>query len=601
MPGLLTKDGKPIWRDGGLTYGEPTPYCCCEEPPPPCPECCVKITWGTFNDNGDLVVNYGSLSDVLTTIIIEMPTKNSRVVCWGEEITVEVSIDGDNANSAEWDPRIIWDHLWIYQDHSPSIGSSGYFDEHGIVDWGYIGVGPASVQVVFTLNACHVDNVQQLGDIEITLQDPSIVELISVESCPIGIDTDCCEVDPTCCPCGFLIPIDNEDPDKWEPEGTCVVKFIRGEKYAMRVEICTEEPGLICQGDTVTVKFKLIPYTAALAVDVIANAKFEFAGFKYVNHTPAIDPLTGVESVQMYDDCIAAPLPGVDCCSGTIQWGDLAGQMEFEVVLEVDVCDCPPPSLIDIVMQPEQDDVIHETLAVNVIPEPCPENSCPTNNCVVHWAKLATNGVPETAFECLGNIVYVGSEGGFDYYENCCCCCGENNCEGTTTDCMGGEDGPWTPGSAPFVDEINREGFATCGGECTVGSGGCECADQVCAVNQVDHCDDDSFGESYTLCTNFSINPPNTNLGPKTAYYRGMIDCEGTGCCPPGCSAIYFYDYCDCFAPDDPCVTGDCSSAGAVAANYPLCTLDTTGASTFELDCDIACGKPACGSCIPGE
>jgi len=600
MTGLLTKDGKPIWRDGGLTYGEPTPYCCCEEPPPPCPECCIKITWGEFNDDGNLFVQYGSMATVLTTIIITMPTPNSRVVCPNEEITLDVSIDGADAGTSEWDPRIVWDHLWTHQSHDPAIGSSGYFDEHGIVDWGYIGVGPASVQVVFTLNGCHVDNVQQLGDIEITLQEPSIVELISVESCPIGIDTDCCVVDPDCCDCGWKIPIDNEDPDKWEPVGSCLVKTIRGDDYAMRVEVCTDVAGLLCQGETITVRFKLIPYSAVLAADVVANATLSFSGFSYVNHSPEVDELTGTEEVFLYDDCVAEQPEGTDCCGGELAWGNLPSVFEFEVILQVNLCDCPEPEFINLEMQPTKEGEPVETFSVEILFEPCPGNVCPTNSCVVHWAKLAADGVPENEFDCLGNIVYVGSEGGFDYYENCCCCCGENSCEGATTDCMGGEGGDWTAGSAPIL-EANRVDFAVCGGDCTVGSGGCECADQVCAVNHISHCDDDSFGVSYTLCTNFSINPPNTNLGPKTAYYKGSINCVDTGCCPPGCDFIYWYDYCDCFASNDACVTGDCSSAATIAEDYPLCSLDTTGASTFELNCDIACGKPACGSCIPGE
>ncbi len=134
--GLIFRNGKPLIKDGKLSFCEDD--CDCKH----CPDCCTQILFGEFNLDGDLVVvdtdtdyptpESTTAADITTTYKVVMPTKNSRYVCAGQYIRVEINYESDTTEIITPKTFIKWDFGWIY---TAVHGADSEVNEYGIVEW----------------------------------------------------------------------------------------------------------------------------------------------------------------------------------------------------------------------------------------------------------------------------------------------------------------------------------------------------------------------------------------------------------------------------------------------------------------------------------
>ena len=224
------------------------PRCCCYEPPPPaeCPPCCVRIDWGQFDENGDLVGQDAADGETIE-IKITMPTKFSRIVCDDESITVLWGID--EADPLPGGGYAQFGAAWVVSDETP--GATKVF-ERGLVDW--VGVDSESFGLTLKLSSCFLDDVQFLGYLTIGLDSPEWSEEIEIFRCPTA--ERCCPPPYECEPCCFEI-VPSSTAIFFEGKLWAVVDLENG--YRLIVQITTETAGLWCPDDTVQIDFQLIP------------------------------------------------------------------------------------------------------------------------------------------------------------------------------------------------------------------------------------------------------------------------------------------------------------------------------------------------------
>ncbi len=246
MNSLITYGGLPLLIDGTSLTTDPD--CCCYYPPPPdqCPPCCVRIDWGEFNEDGDLESEY-VVGDYDITVIVTMPTKDSRIVCNTQEINVTWSILPDDPSPsggyAQFGPA------WESTAESPAPEK---VFERGLVDW--IGIESAVFGLTMRLSSCFLDSPQFLAGITIGTDVPEWELEIPITRCPSA--ARCCPVEYDCEPCCYELAsvassvlFDNKIWFFAESPGG----------YRVYYRVVTSSLGIWCPGEPLTVEFDIIP------------------------------------------------------------------------------------------------------------------------------------------------------------------------------------------------------------------------------------------------------------------------------------------------------------------------------------------------------
>lgn len=321
MADLVRYGGALLRRDGALARGI---SCCCDVDPPPCPSCCIEITWGTFDGNGDLI-------DAAFTgmeLRLVMPTKNSRLVCQSESIEVVIEIlDPDDPPTGT--PYVRWDRHWRYTSHTPIVGTDGIVIDSGLIDWGTITPIAEQYKVTLAFDHCWSDNSTQFGDLEFGMKGGEYV-LATGDSCD---SESCCDVVYPCDDCCWYISAlvadntaaafelnVNGDPVFW-------AENMAGDR--MKVIVDGTNNGVYCLGgDPITLRISLIPHEYdgnewAAKMSVSASANWRIAGL----------PTPGVGTGTVVD----GPDPPM-----SVDWGDEVTGFEYELSMEV-----PCPNLAD--------------------------------------------------------------------------------------------------------------------------------------------------------------------------------------------------------------------------------------------------------------
>lgn len=303
-------NGRPLIRDGAPALST---ACCCDNPPPPCPNCCISIDWGTFNGDGDL---FDPAFTGLEFKII-MPTKNSRLVCADEEITVVIDIL-DTESPPTGTPYISWDRHWEYISHTPAVGTDGMVFEEGLIEWGTTIPIAEEYSVTLKLNECWSDNDVQYGDIEAGMRGGDFV-LISGTNCT---SAECCEPVFPCDDCCWVIEPHDNTANAYEMDDANNPVFWAVNAFGDRAQIKVEgtNSGVYCLGEQLTIRMKLVPneYTGdAWIPEAFISAD---SAWKRVSN----DPDVGNGSVEIGPD---PPM--------SIEWGDDVEGFEYVAVIEI--------------------------------------------------------------------------------------------------------------------------------------------------------------------------------------------------------------------------------------------------------------------------
>ena len=314
MTSLIGYNGGLLSVGGSLTTD---PNCCCDGPPPPeCPPCCIRIDWGSFNVDGDLYEQYTE-DGITIDVRVIMPTKNSRIVCDGEEISVQWDVDDDPSNRGSW---IRFGVAWEFGGETPSVGAGGEIYEFGLVDW--LDVSASDYTVALTLNKCFLDTVTYNGFIQIGTDFPDWRIDIETARCPTT--SRCCDIEPECANCCALI--DLEDYATFEGKHYIVNNSTdaEGNIFTALLEISLPAPGIICKSESVILDLYLIPPRHG---DIDNNTVITFpVPWTLDTFTPAINPVDGAE------------------LANEIDWGTLTAT-EYSATVNIDCEDspCPPP------------------------------------------------------------------------------------------------------------------------------------------------------------------------------------------------------------------------------------------------------------------
>jgi hypothetical protein len=194
---LLLYDGGLLLVDSGLTTD--INCCCYYDPPPECPPCCVRIDWGTFDDDGNLTktIPSGEFNEI--TITITMPTPDSRIVCDTDHIIVRWELSGPG------DPDMAGGRLrhgacWHHIANTPVETVAGKIYEYGLTDFGFDSESPF-YEVELKFHSCFLDaSGAFLGYLIIETEFPTdFSEEIDVYRCPTV--EYCCLQDIACQDC----------------------------------------------------------------------------------------------------------------------------------------------------------------------------------------------------------------------------------------------------------------------------------------------------------------------------------------------------------------------------------------------------------------
>lgn len=294
------------------------PNCCCiDDPPDVCPPCCLRIAWGTFDDDGNLIGSASAGDGATVHVKITPPTPGSRTVCNDNNITIQWTIEnceGTGSNGA-W---IRYGAAWSEVNHSPGVnGDNGKVYDRGLIDWGTIEDDSYSATIKFS--KCFLDVIEFLGYVVIGMDYPAFELEIDFQRCETP--DWCCREDYECEDCCALLEQNNVVThggkyyvitDTPQPEG----------HFALLVEFELSDPGKICVGDGIDITAYLIPPRHSLAGDnnMVANHP---KPWKVSNTTPAIaadgsvtDDETdwGTLSSMEYSISLSAPdCNGADC------------------------------------------------------------------------------------------------------------------------------------------------------------------------------------------------------------------------------------------------------------------------------------------------
>lgn len=310
---LVTYGGKPLLVGGKLTTD---PDCCCADPPIECPRCCIRIEWGTFNDDGDLTASYTS-SVYTIEVTIVMPTKNSRVVCDEESITIEMEVVGspDPGDNHAW---VQFGSAWKSTANTPSVDATdGKVFDKGLVEWGSIENRNYSVTLAF--DKCWLDTADMLAYIFVGMDNPSFSDEIEITRC---LPTDfCCDDELVCDNCCYQYA---STETGWVNDGLNFCKVLSNDLYTVRICVQSGTPGFACAPDDVIDIFvSVIPHR--YDPDEEVRVMIDWQLWDCVTFSPAV------------------AADGVGLCeqSGMIDWGHLD---EYEYLLKLEGgCECGSP------------------------------------------------------------------------------------------------------------------------------------------------------------------------------------------------------------------------------------------------------------------
>lgn len=284
MP-LVRRNGKLLRRNGKLASGI---ECCeCDPPPEECPPCCIRITWGAFDEDGNLIASVtAGEATVLVKVIV--PTPHSRIVCDEDEITVQWEITGHEGTGSN-DAWMRFGPAWLVTGHSPAVNAgNGKVYDWGLVDWGNVEDDTYSVTLQF--RRCFLDVTDFLGYIWIGMANPEMEEEIEIERCET---TEwCCRDEYECQKCCALLDMGGVIQHDGKFYKVTQVSDANGIFTGIVEIVLEDEEGIICKGQGLTLNVYLVPPRHGIAPD--NNMVIEHpAPWIQSNHTPAINPVDG--------------------------------------------------------------------------------------------------------------------------------------------------------------------------------------------------------------------------------------------------------------------------------------------------------------------
>lgn len=331
---------KILVDDGKLAAAED---CCCDDID--CPPCCVQLTGGTFNGSGDLVFTDTVGNDVMTVTVI-MPSKNKRVICDNEQITIEMNwskVTGVPAAGASPDALATWGQSWIYRSISPSVNSStGYLNEHGRAWWDDK-PDEHDYELVLEYDHCWTNYTNAATYAAIHTEFTALgteVDLIFTV-CPGAVD--CCTDDSVCEPCCARIAPNDAQPGGGEfdnDDPSILVFWTTSGGRALRVEVAMPDirDRNVCSlptPETIDVTAYFIALDANEQLTVPPEMKIQWEDlWEYQSHTPAIGGGGSTDTAG----------------AGHVDWGD-AISASFSVTLEINLCDGEREPLVTVTVQ----------------------------------------------------------------------------------------------------------------------------------------------------------------------------------------------------------------------------------------------------------
>lgn len=327
----VTSGGKLFVRGGKIVIGD----CCCDPPPVDCPNCCITIDWGEFDEDGDLYEAFDGM-----TVTLVMPTKNSRIVCEDEEVTVRLffdfaSIPGEGElppviSSSAFKPFVRWDRSWKYVSHTEGVSPfCGIFLEDGLVEWCELILDATApfeykdtYEVVLKYDQCwnhtSVGGVQY-GDIEAGSRDGD-ASLITGTFCD---SSECCDPIIPCDSCCFYLdPSSYHTHYELDETGNPVFWAENSIGDRIKVRVLNLSDLTYCIGGEVPIELeiKLIPvrYNASSpwTPEMVVTAE----NWKRLSHTPPVGTGTVVDG----------PVPPME-----IDWGNEVTEIEYNVMTTV--------------------------------------------------------------------------------------------------------------------------------------------------------------------------------------------------------------------------------------------------------------------------
>jgi len=311
--GLIGYNGGLLLVNGSLTNDL---NCCCDIPPPDCPACCIKIDWGDFNADGDLYAQY-DVDGITIDVRVIMPTKNSRVICDEEQISVEWDVDDTPSDRGSY---IRFGAAWAFNGETPSVGVDGEVYEWGLVDW--VGSVASDYTASLTLRSCFLDTGDFHGFIVIGTDFPEWELDIEASRC---VTTDrCCDIEPECEDCCALVEIEDYAVSDGKHYIITNNTDADGNIFTGVLEISFTTPGKVCRGESVGLHLYLVPPRhTEIENNTILTVLTPWIVDSF---TPAINPLDG----------LVTPIE--------IDWGTLTAY-EYTAIVTIDCEDvaCPPP------------------------------------------------------------------------------------------------------------------------------------------------------------------------------------------------------------------------------------------------------------------
>jgi hypothetical protein len=308
--GLIGYDGVLLAVNGSLTTD---PNCCCDVPPSPCPPCCIRIDWGSFNSDGDLVGEY-VVADIPIAVKMVMPTKNSRIICDNDQVTVRWELDAPADEYGAW---VRFGPGWGFVGESPVVGEAGETYEWGLVDW--VGTSADAFQVTLTFRKCFMDAVQFHYFIVIGTDSPEWDLDIDATRC--ATTSECCPEEVDCEDCCALL--NQEDVIKHGGKYYIVVNTVGlgGDIYTGVIEFELERAGILCKGEGIDITLWLVPPRHE---EIENNTIIEFpSAWNFTFFSPVVSDVDG-EATEI-----------------KVDWGTLT-EYRYDISLVIDCVDTIP-------------------------------------------------------------------------------------------------------------------------------------------------------------------------------------------------------------------------------------------------------------------
>jgi len=348
MNELLLHDGGLLFVDGGLTTDPNCCYYC--EPPPPCPPCCVRIDFGTFNSDGDLIGTFPH-GELTVGVKIVMPTKDSRVVCDTDQITVEWGIT--NAGFETTGGFMRFGAGWEYSNPSPALDAEENIIRWGLVDWGP-GHESGPYSVTLTFRRCFLDTSFFLFYIDIGLD--GFIETIEIARC-LTLDR-CCPVEIECQDCCAILVLDDviRYNDRFYKVSESLDGF--GGRFTTIVEM-TPGTGIVCFGDFLNLKVFFVPPRLD-PLNRENRLTINHETWERTSHDPQVDPVDGILDddftfwgpLETYEYEISLEAPLCDTCEEVERFEGISIVSDIFPLVEIsffkcDLTDCCPCSVCD--------------------------------------------------------------------------------------------------------------------------------------------------------------------------------------------------------------------------------------------------------------